>query len=85
MKLRCVSVWCVHILIYEARFSSGFVLFYKRKSGDKMQNQNRIPNFFEWCDEYATTFGCDIETAQREYYYQFYPENYNAEDYEEEI
>jgi len=49
------------------------------------KKENQIPNFFEWCADYAETFGCSIETAYREYHYQFYPETYNPEDYDCDI
>ena len=41
-------------------------------------------SMFDWIEEFMEMFGCDWDTAAREYYYTMHPETYNAEDYEED-
>ena len=38
---------------------------------------------FDWIEEYMERFGCDWETAAREYHAQFHPETYDPEDYDD--
>lgn len=39
---------------------------------------------FDWIEEFMEMFGCDWDTAAREYHYMMHPETCNAEDYEED-
>ena len=39
---------------------------------------------FDWIEEFIEMFGCDWDTAVREYHYYMNPEIYDAKDYEEE-
>lgn len=48
----------------------------------KSNSNSEKPSFFDWIDDYMNTFDCDFDTAAREYHYYFYPETYNAEDYD---
>lgn len=36
---------------------------------------------FDWIEDFMEMFGCDWDTAAREYHYYMHPETYNAEDY----
>lgn len=37
---------------------------------------------FDWCEKLMEATGCDMETAMREYYAEFFPDDYDAEDYD---
>lgn len=37
---------------------------------------------FDWIENYMEMFGCDWDTAAREYHFQHSPETYDAADYD---